>query len=191
MLPNPFIGTPLSRVRCPDCPALDGEDHVKGCAWKAVQDGKLTPRERQVMIVERRMSLGIERAEIPGSLTFERGLRLAIDSGAAFIRGAVVRMNFEDIVRLTRELNLPPPHARAGTPEAPLTYHGHRVVQDNSVPLGFIDVVPEKVQSIIEGAPADMNTQVGVIAGFDPARDGPPVFSMRNSNGVFRLSGLA
>lgn len=206
-MPNssPFIGGSAHkfRVRCPDCSRLDG-DHTKGCMWKAVQDGKLTPRERQVAIVERQMALGIVTTPISSSMAFDQAFRFAIRSGCAQVRDSVIRVHSADLERLMKTAQIPS-NGTAGSPSSPLRIEGVKIIRDDTVQEGFLVAVPAKVESLIESAPAGMNTQVGVtpendhkvIAGFDPAmsdpiRRGVPVFSMRDSNGVYRaITGFA
>lgn len=158
------------RDLCPDCGALGFQGHANGCMTKAVIDGELTPRARQVMIVERRMALGIEQHEIAKSMATHEAIRVAIESGCAFHRDAVVRMHPDDIRRLRIELR---PRALDAT--GSVRFEGHRIVEDASVPVGYIDVVPAKVQAIIDDAPASMNVKVGL----DPAfKQSKPTFFM-------------
>lgn len=171
--------------KCPDCGAV--ALHAVGCMTWAVETGKLTPRERQVKIVERQMQLGIRRVPLNADLSsFSHAFRTAVVVGSAHLAGGseeVIHANPADIQRLASELTNPSLPSVAGTPGSPLTFEGRRVVRDDTVPEGSLDIVPRKVDDIIGAA---TGAQGKSVFGFDPAfaRKDAPIFFFDTSNSV-------
>lgn len=181
----------MRREKCPDCGVVL-QPHAFGCMTKAVEDGQLTPRQRQVAIVERQMALGIHEVPIDASITssFEQAFRIAARVAGADDR--VVHANAGDISRLAAELGIYRPGPDAASPKSPLMIEGINVVQDPLAPEGTLLAYPRKVHDLVSAAP-EMNVQVG----YDPAFSNPisysaPVFSVKGADGRFgRIAGLS
>lgn len=176
------------REVCRDCGAAGGQRHALGCMSRAVDRGEMTPRERQVKILERQMALGIRRVPLDNDylkFSFTHAFRGAVVAGSSHrtaVIDEVVHANPADIQRLVSEFSgASPGRLVAGTSESPLTFEGRKIVQDHTVPEGSLDIVPRKVDDIIRTAPPSMNVQTGVqvdgetdkpiVFGFDPAFD--------------------
>jgi hypothetical protein len=174
--------------KCPDCGAV--ALHAVGCMTWAVETGRLTPRERQVKIVERQMQLGIRRVPLNADLSssFSHAFRVAVLVGSAHLPGdreEVIHANPADIQRLVSELANPSLPSVAGTPGSPLRFEGRRVVRDDTVPEGSLDIVPRKVDDII-GAAVSVSPSKPIVFGFDPAfgRKDAPIFSFETTNNL-------
>lgn len=140
------------KVRCPDCGGVG--EHTLGCVTAAVEDGKLTPRERQIMrfeAAERRRKAGIVETAIGGG-DFTQAFRRAVDEQKLAhprSRDGVLYANPADVQRLAEEFAGVP----AGAPvnaDAPLRFQGFEVKQNDAVPQGTLISMPRHVHDDLD-----------------------------------------
>lgn len=121
---------------CPDCGVVL-QPHTPGCLTEAVDLGKLTPRERQVMIVERQIDAE-SRDNFKDFRAMVEGKLLAGRPGPE-----AVRLSPADYRKIADEAT-----CVVGAPvpadQGRLTYMGMKLIVDDSLAPGEIQVSPRR-----------------------------------------------
>lgn len=159
---------------CPDCGA--GPPHAPDCMTKAVQDGKMTPRERQVLIAERQLD--------QEARTFRAGTLIdRMQAAAAEMDGATLMVNPVDMQEILAS-------ARADTQVGPVnagaitSMWGLPVVVSDAVPRGEFRLGADPAKVVTVGL--DLGSPTFTMEFHDPARDWNAWAGRSGANAVMR-----
>jgi len=118
---------------CPDCGL---EPHALGCMTKAVEDGQMTPRQRQIIATERMLDSGA-RVSVAGRevATVLADLAREARDGTSFV------VNPADMATVRKTMSAGPLGVE---PDGPIVnIYGFKLMQSEAVPAGEVMVIDE------------------------------------------------